>query len=127
MFSPNRSESVMRLVEFKYVCKSCSAETAVANNSAPDTGTVQFLWVRFMARVGSILDDAIKTAAGGQRRAYGLGRAVVIPLRDIGGGGDGRRADKPVGRVDRGRIDRKSTRLNSSHLGISYAVFCLKK
>src|SRR5437899_8222869 len=26
--------------------------------------------------------------------------------------------------VDR---DRKSTRLNSSHLGISYAVFCLKK
>src|ERR1039458_5215112 len=29
-----------------------------------------------------------------------------------------RRADRP---------DRKSTRLNSSHLGISYAVFCLKK
>src|ERR1022692_4101108 len=26
-----------------------------------------------------------------------------------------------------GRIDRKSTRLNSSHLVISYAVFCLKK
>src|SRR5258705_4671433 len=31
-------------------------------------------------------------------------------------------------RVDRaGAEDRKSTRLNSSHLGISYAVFCLKK
>src|SRR5258705_10077415 len=27
----------------------------------------------------------------------------------------------------RGQADRKSTRLNSSHLGISYAVFCLKK
>src|SRR5690242_20856097 len=28
----------------------------------------------------------------------------------------------------RGRIgDRKSTRLNSSHMSISYAVFCLKK
>src|SRR5258705_9811055 len=26
-----------------------------------------------------------------------------------------------------GHEDRKSTRLNSSHLGISYAVFCLKK
>src|ERR1035441_7276167 len=26
-----------------------------------------------------------------------------------------------------GSLDRKSTRLNSSHLGISYAVFCLKK
>src|SRR5256885_14490064 len=30
------------------------------------------------------------------------------------------RADAPTG-------DRKSTRLNSSHLVISYAVFCLKK
>src|SRR5947209_9486566 len=27
----------------------------------------------------------------------------------------------------RGGIDRKSTRLNSSHANISYAVFCLKK
>src|SRR3712207_8505272 len=27
----------------------------------------------------------------------------------------------------RERIDRKSTRLNSSHANISYAVFCLKK
>src|SRR2546426_9202791 len=29
--------------------------------------------------------------------------------------------------VGRRRTDRKSTRLNSSHLVISYAVFCLKK
>src|SRR5688500_19997699 len=28
---------------------------------------------------------------------------------------------------DNGVVDRKSTRLNSSHLVISYAVFCLKK
>src|SRR5204863_10178543 len=28
---------------------------------------------------------------------------------------------------DHGNIDRKSTRLNSSHVEISYAVFCLKK
>src|SRR5699024_12721603 len=26
-----------------------------------------------------------------------------------------------------GKLDRKSTRLNSSHVSISYAVFCLKK
>src|SRR2546426_7984315 len=34
-----------------------------------------------------------------------------------------------MGRFDRrgGAQDRKSTRLNSSHLVISYAVFCLKK
>src|SRR5438477_5211554 len=28
---------------------------------------------------------------------------------------------------DRAPLDRKSTRLNSSHMSISYAVFCLKK
>src|SRR5690242_21089544 len=33
-----------------------------------------------------------------------------------------------VGRVvAHGALDRKSTRLNSSHMSISYAVFCLKK
>src|SRR5258707_9480247 len=31
------------------------------------------------------------------------------------------------GDVARARADRKSTRLNSSHANISYAVFCLKK
>src|SRR5688572_32390357 len=31
------------------------------------------------------------------------------------------------GDADRGAGDRKSTRLNSSHSQISYAVFCLKK
>src|SRR5204863_9737904 len=30
-------------------------------------------------------------------------------------------------RENRKRLDRKSTRLNSSHVEISYAVFCLKK
>src|SRR5437660_9591947 len=29
--------------------------------------------------------------------------------------------------ASRGSTDRKSTRLNSSHVAISYAVFCLKK
>src|SRR5258705_10279607 len=38
-----------------------------------------------------------------------------IPLRAVGL------------QVKRIGADRKSTRLNSSHLGISYAVFCLKK
>src|SRR2546422_5798422 len=32
-----------------------------------------------------------------------------------------------AGAVAGGRLDRKSTRLNSSHGYISYAVFCLKK
>src|SRR5207302_10639875 len=36
-------------------------------------------------------------------------------------------ADLAVRRDDMASIDRKSTRLNSSHVKISYAVFCLKK
>src|SRR3712207_7841117 len=39
------------------------------------------------------------------------------------GAGDGAERD---GRLAE-RLDRKSTRLNSSHANISYAVFCLKK
>src|SRR3712207_8825874 len=36
--------------------------------------------------------------------------------------------DGPLARLVRvARADRKSTRLNSSHANISYAVFCLKK
>src|SRR5690625_6595002 len=32
-----------------------------------------------------------------------------------------------IGAAQRDQQDRKSTRLNSSHVAISYAVFCLKK
>src|SRR5947209_20056605 len=32
-----------------------------------------------------------------------------------------------LGEAELGGLDRKSTRLNSSHANISYAVFCLKK
>src|SRR3712207_6969438 len=32
-----------------------------------------------------------------------------------------------LGEPERAAVDRKSTRLNSSHANISYAVFCLKK
>src|SRR5262245_63855084 len=35
--------------------------------------------------------------------------------------------EKGAAIASRVSLDRKSTRLNSSHLGISYAVFCLKK
>src|SRR5438874_3165541 len=36
-------------------------------------------------------------------------------------------AELPTGRYTLEHSDRKSTRLNSSHVEISYAVFCLKK
>src|SRR3712207_7107554 len=39
----------------------------------------------------------------------------------------GSASGRPVSRLSTYQIDRKSTRLNSSHANISYAVFCLKK
>src|SRR5437773_4086050 len=39
----------------------------------------------------------------------------------------GLRPDAAMKRLSVFRLDRKSTRLNSSHITISYAVFCLKK
>src|SRR5258708_16442511 len=41
--------------------------------------------------------------------------------------GEQRSARESLFTIFGGRIDRKSTRLNSSHQIISYAVFCLKK
>src|SRR5690348_17656474 len=44
-----------------------------------------------------------------------------------GSPGPGRHREEPHRTVPPGGLDRKSTRLNSSHPSISYAVFCLKK
>src|SRR5256885_8248839 len=56
------------------------------------------------------------TVAGGEEPARHKNRQVEL------------RPDGQVPCVDvAGALDRKSTRLNSSHLVISYAVFCLKK
>src|SRR5690349_23559458 len=56
--------------------------------------------------------------------------AALLPLLVAGARGPGAlRRHPPHRRRDRRarRGDRKSTRLNSSHVEISYAVFCLKK
>src|SRR5436309_9463375 len=50
---------------------------------------------------------------------------AVRLLRD--GHEDPRRVRAEVRNGERPFVDRKSTRLNSSHVKISYAVFCLKK
>src|SRR3712207_7420256 len=58
---------------------------------------------------------------GGIHRAHDAGDipGVLDPLGDAGA--------VVVAVVIAGEEDRKSTRLNSSHANISYAVFCLKK
>src|SRR5690242_21034749 len=46
-----------------------------------------------------------------------------VVAREVGADGDQPVEERRLGRHQ----DRKSTRLNSSHMSISYAVFCLKK
>src|SRR5438034_2904030 len=58
------------------------------------------------------------------RRSSDLGAAVGVGDRSDDRETETRAASRTVARVDE---DRKSTRLNSSHTVISYAVFCLKK
>src|SRR5262245_64992846 len=76
------------------------------------------IYVAQMARTG-------RHRRGDRRLHHRLGSAD-----DGAGGGDDAAGDRRSNRPSRdgdGDADRKSTRLNSSHLGISYAVFCLKK
>src|SRR5699024_11795232 len=56
-------------------------------------------------------------ASGQNRRARQTGRRTPDPSGRNGAAFSGHRQSP----------DRKSTRLNSSHVSISYAVFCLKK
>src|SRR5437899_9507642 len=68
----------------------------------------------------SVVRESIFSA---QRRAGDFTRADRDCGADVDAAGLLRRRDAFVQETQ----DRKSTRLNSSHLGISYAVFCLKK
>src|ERR1035438_10748195 len=77
--------------------------------------------------LSGVLEDegyAVETAASGEACLEALpGGGFELVLLDIWlPGMDGMEV---LARIQ--EIDRKSTRLNSSHLGISYAVFALKK
>src|SRR5437867_4714327 len=69
------------------------------------------------------LHDALPISQGSPGRRARSAALAGLPTQPSGG--DPRLAQ----RADRGggAADRKSTRLNSSHRTISYAVFCLKK
>src|SRR5262245_65355755 len=62
------------------------------------------------------------------RSLHDLGHDRLLgAVEDAAVGGDEIARLAQLGDVAVDLRDRKSTRLNSSHLGISYAVFCLKK
>src|SRR5256885_6746223 len=69
------------------------------------------------------LHDALPICARGQRDAPRGGEGRVAGLSPARQAAHRPRPECP----GFGHRDRKSTRLNSSHLVISYAVFCLKK
>src|SRR5688572_32283709 len=72
-----------------------------------------------------LVDDAARVVAVVQRRQAADRHVDHVDVRLL------RHVDHPfderVARAARDEEDRKSTRLNSSHSQISYAVFCLKK
>src|SRR3989454_3050353 len=75
---------------------------------------------------GHVVDG--RRAAGGPSRARRP--RDVTKTSDVRRGppcNSGRSCCRAAGALGAGGPDRKSTRLNSSHLVISYAVFCLKK
>src|SRR3712207_8204768 len=73
----------------------------------------------------------VELEAGGADDPVGVDRPRDRALPVHRRRGEQRAQGRLAGRADRGvaggRQDRKSTRLNSSHANISYAVFCLKK
>src|SRR5439155_17417996 len=62
--------------------------------------------------------DECRGGTEGRASMHRVGKAREAPCED--------RSATPW-RSSPGSLDRKSTRLNSSHVAISYAVFCLKK
>src|SRR5437660_1876646 len=81
-----------------------------------------------------VLSFRHRLAAARSRAAYRLlGNAVPDALLSVPAshlclyGEDRRQPPRVLARDRAAAEDRKSTRLNSSHVAISYAVFCLKK
>src|SRR5437588_4482044 len=74
--------------------------------------------------LGAVEVAALQRRPGGGQEGLRVVATLVRILEDLGGGVLPREVDG----VERlGLVDRKSTRLNSSHTVISYAVFFLKK
>src|SRR3712207_6951802 len=73
----------------------------------------------------ALLDDL--QALAGRRQLLRAQREIGLEALQLGLG-DHALGEQALGAVElAARVDRKSTRLNSSHANISYAVFCLKK
>src|SRR3712207_7280446 len=84
---------------------------------SPRNGNTRLVQVRAVTEGYPFYGQVITEPAGVWARLHGGANAVVDPALLVA-------LDARVGDTI---SDRKSTRLNSSHANISYAVFCLKK
>src|SRR5205814_5712350 len=80
--------------------------------------------MRFSSRAVRHRLNSTSATAGITRKATSSWRRAIKLFLEPAEPGIGESVPRAIGCPAR---DRKSTRLNSSHLGISYAVFCLKK
>src|SRR5262245_64889757 len=107
---------VAPVVQAREKGKVVSAREAVRLIRSGDTvATGGFVGIGFAEEIAVALEEL--SLAPEEELLANIAKPRNLTLVYAAGQGDGQ---------NRG-LDRKSTRLNSSHLGISYAVFCLKK
>src|SRR2546426_6439745 len=107
------------MLRFENVATPFTAGTLSVPASVPPAGSAPIATVMVPVKLVTVFPEASRalTCTAGVIVAPAsvlLGCTVKPRCVAAGGGGSG-------------AVDRKSTRLNSSHLVISYAVFCLKK
>src|SRR3712207_8712984 len=92
--------------------------------STPFPYTTLFRSAQFLAMDDAVTEFRGEITRGLEQRLEALHKGLAAMRAD----GLPVDAIEPMGAIYlSARLDRKSTRLNSSHANISYAVFCLKK
>src|SRR5690606_40697528 len=85
------------------------------------------IWLARPARQLVVEQEQVERAERGDDREHPVGDRNALRRPRDDGGVRAERERETGGGEDQPLLDRKSTRLNSSHVKNSYAVFCLKK
>src|SRR5206468_5588843 len=111
---------LLGLLGFVLACaraEDAPADHAVSVRTARVEGGAITEWIRLYGRIAPPPDRDATLAP------LVAGLLLAVPVRE----GQSVRAGEILARVEGAPLDRKSTRLNSSHDQISYAGFCVKK
>src|SRR5690625_2991056 len=100
----------------------------VISEQTPATPAVLYIDLHLIHEVTSPQAfDVLRARGLGVRRPVRTLATLDHSTPTLAPGRDGRRPYASQAAREQVSVDRKSTRLNSSHVAISYAVFCLKK